>query len=158
MQPVQRLFALAVVVLAGFATLSAQTPDPRIGSWKLDVAKSKYDPGPAPKSTTLKIEPFEQGEKITSETVNADGTKTVLQYSANYDGKDYKLTGSPTADTVSLKRIDSHTTERTDKKGGKTVMVIRRVVAKDGKTFTSTSKGTNAQGQAVHNVAVYVRQ
>ncbi|HYN09013.1 MAG TPA: hypothetical protein VES67_16640 [Vicinamibacterales bacterium] len=158
MQSVLRVFALAVPVLVGLATLSAQTPDPRIGSWKLDVAKSKYDPGPAPKSAVLKIEPFEQGETNTAETVNADGTKTVVQYSANYDGKDYKLTGSPTADTVSLKRIDSHTTERTDKMGGKTVTVIRRVVAKDGKTFTATSKGTNAQGQTVNNVGVYVKQ
>jgi histidinol dehydrogenase len=157
-QSVLRVFALAVVVFVAFATLSAQSTDPRIGSWKLDVVKSKYDPGPAPKSAVLKIEPFEQGETNTSETVNADGTKTVIRYSANYDGKDYKLTGSPTADTVSLTRIDSHTTERTDKMGGKTVTVTRRVVAKDGKTFTATSKGTNAQGQTVHNVGVYVKQ
>lgn len=158
MQSLSRLLTLAVVVLVGTAMLSAQAPDPRIGSWKLDVAKSKYDPGPAPKSGMLKIEAFEQGEKLTSEAVNADGTRTVVQYSANYDGKDYKLTGSPTGDTVSLKRIDSHTTERTDKMGGKTVMSIRRAVSKDGKTFTSTSKGTNAQGQTVNNVATYVKQ
>ncbi len=59
---------------------------------------------------------------------------------------------------MSLKRIDSHTTERADKKGGKTVLVIRREVAKDGKTFTATSKATNAQGQAIHNIGVYVKQ
>lgn len=158
MRSFSRFMTCAAVVLVGTAVLSAQGTDPRIGTWKLDVAKSKYDPGPAPKSAVLKIEPFEQGEKLTSETVNADGTKTVVQYSANYDGKDYKLTGSPTADTVSLKRIDSHTTERTDKKGGKTVMSIRRAVSKDGKAFTSTSKGTNAQGQTVNNAAVYVKQ
>jgi hypothetical protein len=56
---------------------------------------------------------------------------------------------------VTLKRIDSHTTERVDSKGGKTVMTYHRVVSKDGKTMTVSSKGTNAQGQAVDNMIVF---
>jgi hypothetical protein len=72
--------------------------------------------------------------------------------------KDYPLTGSDLADTVSLKRIDAHTSERTDKKGGKIVQTFRRVVSKDGKTMTVTIKGTNAQGQTVNNVVVFEKQ
>jgi len=126
--------------------------------WKLNVAKSKYSPGPAPQSLTVKVEASGQGEKVTNEGVNADGTPTMTQYTANFDGKDYPLTGSQIADKVSLKRIDARTTVRTDKKGDKTVQTLTRVVSQDGKTMTVTIKGTNAQGQAVDNVLDFEKQ
>jgi len=155
------VLALGVVLGADIANLSAQASDPRIGTWKLNVAKSKYSPGPAPQSLTVKVEPSGQGgEKVTAEFVNADGTRTTVQYTeANFDGKDYPLTGSQFgADTVSLKRIDTRTTERTDKKGSTVVQTLRRVVSQDGKTMTVTTKGTNTQGQAMNNVAVFEKQ
>ena len=152
------IVALGVVLGAGLERLPAQGSDPRIGTWKLNVAKSKYSPGPPPQSQTLKVEPSGQGEKITSEVVNADGTRTTTQYTANFDGKDYPLTGSQVADTVSLKRIDARTTERTDKKGGTVAVTIRRVVSADGKTMTATVKGKNAQGQEMSNVVVFEKQ
>ena len=95
---------------------------------------------------------------MTTEFVNADGTRTTTQYTANFDGKDSPLTGSAIADTVSLKRSNARTTVRTDKKGGTVVQTLRRVVSKDGKTMTVTTKGTNAQGQAVNNVALFEKQ
>jgi hypothetical protein len=149
---------LGVVLGAGIVRVSAQASDARIGTWKLNVAKSKYSPGPAPQSLTMKVEAPGEGEKFTSEGVNAAGTPTMTQYTANFDGKDYPLTGSQNADKVSLKRIDARTTERTDKKGDKVVLTATRVVSKDGKTMTVTVKGTNAQGQAVDNVAVWEKQ
>jgi len=150
---------LAVLVGADVASLSAQTTDPRVGTWKLNVAKSKYDPGPAPQSQTLKVEASGKGEKITSEVVAADGKRTTTTYTANFDGKDYPITGSALgADKVSLKRIDARTSERTDKKNGKPVVTIRRVVSADGKTMTATSKGTNAEGKPMNNVAVFEKQ
>jgi hypothetical protein len=153
------LVALGVVfVVADIVSVSAQTSDPRVGAWKLNVAKSKFSPGPPPQSNTLKVEASGQGEKVTTEGVNAEGGRTATQYTANYDGKDYPLTGSQIANTVSLKRIDARTTERTDKKDGKVVMTLTRVVSQDGKTMTVTAKGTNAQGQTVNNVAVWEKQ
>ena len=155
-------FGVAVVLVAVLGAdierLSAQASDPRIGTWKLNVAKSKYSPGPAPQSLTGKVEASGEGETATTEGVNADGTPTMTQYTANFDGKDYPLTGSQNADTVSLKRIDARTTERTDKKGDKVVQTLTRVVSQDGKTMTVTVKGTNAQGQAVDNVVVFEKQ
>ncbi len=152
------VLALGVVLGAGVVSLSAQGSDPRLGTWKLNVAKSQYSPGPAPQSLTVKVEPSGQGEKVTTETVNADGTRTTAQYTANFDGKDYPLTGSPIADMVSLKRIDARTTERTDKKGSTVATTLVRVVSQDGKTMTVTTKGTNAQGQAVNNVLLFEKQ
>ena len=99
-----------------------------------------------------------QGEKVATEGVDAEGKPTATQYTANFDGKDYPITGSQNADTVSLKRIDARTTERTGKKGDKVVQTMTRVVSQDGKTMTNTVKGTNAQGQTVNNVAVWEKQ
>ena len=161
MQSLWRALTLGMVLVVGgvlgvdIANLSAQASDPRMGTWKLNVAKSKYSPGPAPRSMTLKVEPSSQGEKVTAEFVNADGTRTASVYTAKFDGKDYPLTGSAVADTVSLKRIDARTTDRTDKKGGKVVQTLKRVVSEDGKTMTVTVKGMTAQGQAVNNVVVF---
>src|ERR1700681_4578243 len=140
------------IVIASMISLSAQTRDPLIGSWKLNVAKSKFSPGPPLESGTIKYEPAGAGIAVTTDAVNAEGVHTATYYKANWDVKDYPITGSQTADTVSLNRIDDYTTERTDKKGGKVVGTLRRVVSQDGKTLTITTKSTNAQGQAVNNV------
>jgi hypothetical protein len=150
--------ALGVVLGAGVVNLSAQTIDPRIGTWKLNVAKSQFSPGPPNQSLTVKVEASGQGEKVATEGVNADGTRTATQYTANFDGKDYPLTGSQVADTVSLKRVDARTTERTDKKGGAVAQTLRRVVSQDGKTMTVTVKGKNAQGQDVNSTLVFEKQ
>jgi hypothetical protein len=149
---------LGVVLGAGIVRVAAQASDARIGTWKLNVEKSKYSPGPAPKSETLKIEAAGEGEKATTEGVNAAGTATKTEYTAKYDGKDYPLTGSQNVDTVSLKRIDARTIERTNKKGEKVVTTVTQVLSPDGKTMTSTVKGTNAQGQVVDNVVVWEKQ
>ena len=146
---------LGGILVAVVAVVSAQGANSRIGTWHLNVTKSTYSPGPAPKSQVLTIEAAGAGEKVTSELVSATGAKTVSVYTANYDGKPYPITGSETADTVTLKRVDANTSERTDSKGGKAVQTFIRVVSKDGKTMTVTIKGTNAQGQAVSNVVVF---
>jgi hypothetical protein len=155
--PTSAVITGAILGIA-LAAVSAQETNARVGSWQLNVAKSKYDPGPAPKSQTLKIEAAGKGEKVTSEMVNADGSKTMTTYTAEYDGKPYPLTGSPLADMVALKRVDSHTSERTDTKDGKTVQTYHRVVSKDGKTMTVTVKGTNAQGKPFTNVVVFEKK
>ena len=152
------VMTLAVVLGAGLGQVAAQASNPRLGTWKLNVAKSKYDPGPAPQSVTMKIEAAGEGEKSTTEGVNATGAPTKTEYTAQYDGKDYPMTGSQNADTVALKRIDARTLERTDKKGDKVVATSTRVISEDGKTMTVTVKGTNAKGQAVNNVTVWEKQ
>jgi hypothetical protein len=147
-----------VILTALSAALSLAAADPAIGTWKLNVAKSTYNPGPAPKSATMAYEASGDGVKRTGQTVAADGQTTSFSYTAQYDGKDYPISNNPNADTIALKRINEYTSEATLKKGGKMTTTARRVVSKDGKTLTLTLKGTNAQGQAVNNVSVYERQ
>jgi hypothetical protein len=147
-----------MVFSVGMADVSGQARDPRTGIWKLNVAKSTYKPGPAPKSQTVTIEPSGQGEHVRSDTLNTNGTRVVTDYIAAYDGNDYPLTGSPVANSVTLKRIDARTTERFDKKDGHVMLVYKRVVSPDGRTMTVNIDGVNAQGQQVSNVVVFEKQ
>ncbi|HVT40723.1 MAG TPA: hypothetical protein VHE78_16910 [Gemmatimonadaceae bacterium] len=138
--------------------LAAQAADPNIGTWKLNVAKSTYDPGPGPKSMTITIEAAGQARKNTLSGVDPEGKPIRVTYTANYDGKDYPATGSAAYDMVSLKRIDANTSEITRKKDGKVVQTYVLVVTKDGKSLTSTMTGINAKGEKIHSVAVFEKQ
>jgi hypothetical protein len=149
--------AVSLVVILG-GTALAQS-DPSLGTWKLNAAKSKYEPGPPPRSETRLYEPWEKdGVKATFTSVQADGTRATFGYSAHYDGKDYKYTGSPDYDTIALKRVDANTNEATLKKGGKVVQTAKVVLSGGGKVRTITLTGTNATGQKVNNVMVFDKQ
>ena len=132
--------------------------DPATGTWKLNLAKSKYSPGPAPKSATITYEATADGIKRTGDSTDADGKTTSMAYTAKYDGKEYPVTGSDAFDAISIKRINERTSEGTLKKAGKVVSTARRVVSADGKTLTTTITGTNAKGEKVKNTAVYDKQ
>ena len=162
MQTLARQVIFATFMVASLLwvhSASAQAADPLVGTWKLDVAKSKFSPGPPPKSITVTFEAAGEGVKVTADVVSADDKTTQTTYTGNYDGKDYPITGAGTgADTVSLKRVDARTTVRTDKKDGKIVMTFTRKVSSDGKTLTVTVKGTNPKGQPVNNVVILAKQ
>lgn len=149
--------SICAVMILGMRTGGDAQTDPSVGTWKLNVEKSKYSPGPAPKSSMVTIEAAGEETKVTVKGVGADGTPTNLSYSYKLDGKDYPVTGSQDYDTVALKR-NGMTVEGVRKKGDKQVQTYSRVVSKDGKTMTVTTKGTNASGQTINNVAVYEKQ
>lgn len=95
--------ALSVACLAW-----AADAEPGLGTWKLNTAKSKFS-GPAPQSVTTTFDADgKDGVKWKSERITADGKSLTATYTGYYDGKDYRLAGSPNADTVSLRRIDAH--------------------------------------------------
>ena len=145
---------LFVILLA--APASAQ-PDPAVGTWKLNLAKSRFSPGPPPTSGVLTIEASGQGLRVTAVTVGQDGTTITTRYTANRDGKDYRVTGSPDYDTVALAG-DKTTVQGTRKKNGKVVQTYTRVISADGKTMTVTTSGINASERKINNVAVYEKQ
>jgi len=151
------ILAAGVLTVAVLAT--AQTKDPFVGTWTLNVAKSKYSPGPAPKSQTAIYEAAGQGYKISVKIEPASGAAQQWSYTTNLDGKDMPITGNnPNADTVNVRRIDANTLESVSKKGGKVTTTQRNVVAADGKTRTVTTTGLDAQGQKVNNVTVLEKQ
>ena len=147
--------ACVVVLVSGSAATAA---DNWVGTWKLTVAKSKYSPGPAPQSQTLKFEATPDGIKLTSDGVDADGKPMHSEYTAKFDGTDAPWTGNPNADTAAPKRIDAKRYRNTWKKDGKVTVTANAVVSRYGKTLTITQTGTDAEGRAVNTIAVYDRQ
>ena len=127
-----RTVLMGVNGLAAVALL-AQAPEAFYGTWKVDVSKSKYSPGPAPKSNMKSYEPYKDGFKATQDMVNAKGEKVHVEVFAKVDGKDYPGKGSPDADTYAFKKLDAHTYEVTQKKDGKVTVIGKMVVAADGK-------------------------
>ena len=148
------LKALFVTSLLAFASV-ASAADPVIGTWQLNLAKSKFSPGPAPKSETRTYAASADGIALNWKSVGANGKETSVSSTFKTDGKDYPVTGSSNFDTLSLKQVDGNTVHSTQKKGGKVVGESMRSVSKDGKTLTLSSKGTGADGVAYDNVLVY---
>lgn len=68
-------------------------------------------------------------------------------YAAKLDGTDTPIRGDLSNTLVSVRRIDEHTIEETDKRGGKIVEVIRFTVSADAKTMT-VSMADKANGTA----------
>ncbi len=142
----------------GTAVLAGDAPDPVVGTWTLNLAKSKFSPGPGPKSLTRTYAQTAQGTISTSTGVAADGSPISTHSTYRYDGKDYPYTGDPDLDTVSLKSVNASTVRFTLKKAGKVVGTGTRTISADGKVLTLVTKGTNAKGTPSHNVGVYDKQ
>jgi hypothetical protein len=160
---VKRLLVFATVVALSLVTsgmLLAQS-NPQLGTWKLNVAKSKYVGTQAPKSQTRTYEAQGDAVKVSRDGIAGDGSRINYTNTSKYDGTDSPISGmgAPNgADTIANKRIDSDTITYTLKKAGKVVQTGRIVVSKDGKVMTIISKGTNAQGQPTSSTAVYDKQ
>lgn len=153
------LAALATIMVASSTTRS-QSSDPWIGTWKVNLEKSTYSPGPKPTvAGTVKIEPSAGGMKTTIDGTNPEGKPTHTETVAKFDGKDNPVKGAQAPNTTNaLKRIDDRTFEVMGKIDGKPAVTTRVAVSADGKMMTATQTGTNAQGQSVNNVIVLDKQ
>jgi hypothetical protein len=151
-----RTTILLLVTLFVGATLCFAA-DQNLGTWKLNEAKSKIDAG-LPKNLTVVYEAAGDSLKATVDGVDGQGKPTHNEWTGKYDGKDYAVTGDPSSDTRSLKKIDDRTLELTAKKGGKVTLSGRIVVAADGKSRTLTLSGTDAAAKKVKSTAVYDKQ
>lgn len=155
------VIAVVVLVLAVSGLMLAQGAAPFIGTWKLNLAKSKYTGGPAPTSDTLTFEAQGNGWRFSNQGVAADGSRIAYSYTTNLDGKPVPVSGPGTpggGDMQAVKRINSNTTTGTYTKAGKVVATIRDVVSKDGKVMTITTKGTDAKGQPFTRLTVWDKQ
>jgi hypothetical protein len=159
-----RFFSMLVVgavvaVGVGASALAASAPDPVIGTWTLNVAKSKFSPGPAPTSATRTYAQTADGSiALTFSGVAADGSPTSGASTFKYDGKDYPITGSADYDTLSLKRVNRTTVKSFLKKDGKVIGFTTRTITAHGKVLTLSSSGKDAKGARFHQIAVYDKQ
>ena len=82
----------AVLATSG-VVLSTDATDPVVGTWTLNVAKSKFNPGPAPKSQTRTYSVDSAGVSLEVNGVGADGTATSQESTFKYDGRAYAMKG-----------------------------------------------------------------
>ena len=145
--------ALGILGLAGMLMAA----DPFVGTWKMDAAKTKYKKGSPPKEQTIAI--TESGEDLDINVTGtaADGSAVKSHFTVPAKGGTGKISES-TYEGVSAKRISDKERETTFLKGGKTVYTVRSKMSADGKSYTSTSKGLNIQGQTVEGTMVNVKQ
>ena len=157
------LAALAVSTVAA-GTLKAQTmtqASPFLGTWKLNVQKSKVTGIPMPKSLTREVVTQDGGTKFIYKGVAANGKPIDYSFVTNYDGKDSAITGTGApagADAVAIKRVGSYKSEAILKKGGKEIGTSTSEVSRDGKVSTITGTGKTPSGKDYSSVIVYDKQ
>src|SRR5215472_35394 len=149
--------ALVAFAITSVAALGA---DNTLGTWKLNVAKSTYTPGPMPiKSLTVTREASDGGVKHTTKGERADGTAVNASYTAKYDGKDVQVSGNGQYDTIAIKQVNANTlTDERKKTSGPYKATGRTVVSNGGRTMTTTTKGINADGKEFTQILVFDKQ
>ena len=154
-----RILKLTVLSLFVLSAVARAADDPLARTWKLNVAKSKFDPGPAPQALTNKYDAAGQNTlKLTQDGVDAKGDKTHAEDTIVFDGKELPMKNFPIADAQMNRRVDANTTERTRTKGGKLVNYLIRSISPDGKTMTMKQIGFNAEGKAFSNIEIFEKQ
>src|SRR6478672_876107 len=147
-----RAKAVALTISLVFvAATMAFADSPHMGTWKLNEGKSKLA-GKLRNNTVVYAADGDQ-IKITVDGVDENGNPTHNEWTGKFDGKDYPLTGDPTADARSYTQLNSRTLVFKNKKNGKVILTGRVVISRDGKSRTVTTTGTNAQGKKVTNVS-----
>lgn len=134
--------------------------DTSVGTWKLDLSKTKSGVANPLKSRTEVYELTTDGfVKVTRSDVRADGATQSYSFAVKYDGKEYPVTGNSLYDTISCKRVDAYTTTSEVKKtGGKYRATARWVISRDGQTRTQTVIGTDENGKPYKATSIYQKQ
>jgi hypothetical protein len=164
MKKLARGFLLGILVLAAVGLLLAQK-NPASGVWKLDVAKSKFNPSPGPKSATLTIDASGTGVKTTYDEIETDDSHIGYEYSTtDDDGKDCPVSGTARtallggAESVVVRHAGSNSLVVHFMKSAQIVATNNTVVSKDGKTLKITSQGADAKGQPLSSMTVWNKQ
>jgi hypothetical protein len=151
------VLAATFAVIATTVNLSAQAADSFAGVWRLNVAKSTYEAGPAPKISTNRLEKSADGWKGTQEQIDAQGKLLRLEATFEFDGREYPVVGLPNV-TWTFTAITEYVYEQVAKRDGKVILKSRNVVSTDGKTRTETRVVTNAEGRTFTNSLVWEKQ
>jgi hypothetical protein len=132
--------------------------DPMTGTWILVISKSKFQPGPALKSSRMLTEVRRNSFKCVLNPVDASGHVRHGEWTANLDGKDYPALMAPFADSIALTRIDPDTIEAVYKKDGKATSNERLIFSRDRHTVVVLQEEITTTGQGYKNILVYDKE
>ena len=154
------LVVMTAILVLALATAAIAADDPFVGTWKLNVTKSKLNGGPPPvrsQTTTFTIQ--DNGYKVVGDGVGPDGKSFhEVQHLTNLDGKEHVVTGKPNQDASINTKVDANTIIGIRKKDGKEVENISLVVSKDGKALTLTMKEKKPTGEDYELCNVFDKQ
>ena len=147
--------ALALIVLGTIFAGSAYAADPIVGTWKLNVAKSKFSPGPPPQAGTRVYTESAGMYTLEQKITGVDGKQgvTKLQYR---DGQEVKQSGAP--DSTVAKKVDANTWDFDINLDGKAIGHVHRVVSTDGKMLTVHNTGRQGDAAAADDTMVFDKQ
>jgi hypothetical protein len=172
---------LAVCSTVLLAQIPAPKVNPLFGTWKQNMEKSTYNPGPPPVNE-VSVRQYVAGDNGAVVAITyimfapaghpTEGLPSLTAISvANYDGKEYpQLTlatlltsiashlGPEIDRTISYKLIDQYTVDIVQKQNGKIVSVSTRTISIDGRTLTDRYHYTNSAGQLITNVLVFEKE
>src|SRR5580692_7833413 len=114
------------VVITFLCAAVAFCADPLIGTWKLNVMNSKFNPGPAPRSQTRRYESTPAGIQVTVKTTDAQGRTTTVEFPAIYDGKTYPVKGPGPIDALTLIKINNFQSRATLMHAGNVIASAER--------------------------------
>ena len=134
------------LILAASAASASKARNVIAGIWEFDAAQSTVTGRPAYKSAKLVITAIKGGSKFVGDFVGADGKTIHVEYSGPADGSDVAVSGSAMFDSVTMLEPDSHTLIRTERRSGKVVGTTIATLAKDGKSFSASGRGTGPDG------------
>jgi len=150
---------VALALTGAEAAPPAKPANPIVGTWKLNVAKSTFIPGPGWRSQTRTYRAAPGGGvSVEWIGVGAKGEAMHVSFISRLDGKDYPMKGSANYDTLNAVAVDDHTVRSEEKRAGQVVGIAVRKVSADGKVLTITDEGTNRKGEKFSQVLVFDRQ
>ena len=152
---------LAIVPFLTIASVpllqATDADDPIIGVWKLNLSRSKYIPGPPPKSETRTYREKDGQIFCTIQRTDVSGKALPpIEFSEKYDGCEYPVKNSNVGDALVLQRINNYLSEATLKHAGMVVATTRRIITDNGKTLMLIYKEVSTE-HPVDNVIVYDR-
>jgi hypothetical protein len=146
-----------MVLLFTSAPASGEPNDPIIGTWKLNLSKSKYIPGPPPRTETRTYKQTSNGIFCTIDRTDGSGKRLPpIEFSEKYDGQEYPVKGSSVGDALVLTRINDYLSEATMKHAGMVVATTRRIITDNGRTLMLIYQETSTE-HPVDNIIVYDR-
>jgi hypothetical protein len=176
----RRLVAFASLTLLVCSTIvraqDSRFSDPIIGTWKQNMEKSTYSPGPPPPKGSGAVRQYAAGQDgaiiAVTFNINPEGLPSLGAIAAaRYDGKEYPQhtvatlatslsshIGPRVERTISYKSVNRYTVEIVQRQEGVIVSRSTRTVARDGQTMTEHVDFTNAQGQRITNVLLFEKQ
>jgi len=148
----------ALILASGVALAQQPSMNRWTGTWKRNLARSAYSPGPAPQTEQIvRLDIVNGLLQVTENEADAQGRPTPHVYLVNFDGTEQTVDADRGLTRI-YRWIDERKFEAINRVKREETTMMEYALADDGKAYTVTTTGITAQGQLVHHTVVYEKQ